>query len=73
MKLQIITPTGIQYDGEIQRLQFASATGLMEVLPGHAPMIAELKACTMQTDTQGLDVGNGVVRILNDEIKVVCE
>jgi F-type H+-transporting ATPase subunit epsilon len=49
MHLQIITPTGTQYEGEVKRFQFTSATGLMEFLPGHAPMIAELKEGSIHT------------------------
>lgn len=73
MKLQIITPTGIMYDGEVKRFQFPSATGLMEFLPGHAPMIAELKEGSIYTEHEEMACGAGVVRIENDEITVVCE
>ena len=73
MKLQIITPTGTMYDGEVTRFQFPSATGLMEFLPGHAPMIAELKEGSIHTEREEMASGAGVVRIENDEIIVVCE
>lgn len=73
MHLQIITPTGTQYEGEVKRFQFTSATGLMEFLPGHAPMIAELKEGSIHTEGETIHCGNGVVRIENDEITVVCE
>lgn len=73
MKLKIITPTGTQYEGDVKRFQFTSATGLMEFLPGHAPMIAELKAGSIHTESEAIHCGAGVVRIENDEITVVCE
>jgi len=73
MKLQIITPTGTTYDGEVKRFQFTSATGLMEFLPGHAPMIAELKEGSIHTESEEISCGDGVVRIENDDITVVCE
>lgn len=73
MHLQIITPTGTTYEGEVERFQFPSATGLMEFLPGHAPMIAELKEGVICTEDEELDCGAGVVKIENDEIRVVCE
>ena len=73
MHLQIITPTGTTYDGDVERFQFPSATGLMEFLPGHAPMIAELKEGSIHTESEEINCGNGVVRIENDEITVVCE
>ena len=73
MYLQIITPTGTTYEGEVERFQFPSTTGLMEFLPGHAPMIAEVKEGTIHTEDDEMDCGAGVVKIENDEITVVCE
>jgi len=73
MKLQIITPTGTKYDGEVARFQFPSTTGLMEFLPGHAPMIAEVKEGEIHTESEEMDCGAGVVKIENDVITVVCE
>ena len=73
MHLQIITPTGTTYEGEVERFQFLSTTGLMEFLPGHAPMIAEVKEGTIHTEDDEMDCGAGVVKIENDEITVVCE
>lgn len=73
MYLQIITPTGTKYEGEVERFQFPSATGLMEFLPGHAPMIAEVKEGNIHTEDEEIDCGAGVVKIENDEITVVCE
>lgn len=45
----------------------------MEFLPGHAPMIAELKEGSIHTESEEIACGAGVVRIENDEISVVCE
>ena len=73
MNLQIITPGGIKHDGEVHRVQFRSATGLMEVLDDHAPMVAELRACQVTTDAGEFPCGNGVVKVENNEVKVVCE
>jgi F0F1-type ATP synthase epsilon subunit len=73
MHLQIITPIGTKYDDEVERFQFTSTNGMMEFLSGHAPMIAELKEGYITTDMEEIDCGNGVVKIENDEITVVCE
>lgn len=73
MKLKIITPTGTKYEGEVNRFQFPSTTGLMEFLPGHAPMIAEVKEGSIHTESEEITCGAGVVKIENDEITVVCE
>lgn len=73
MTLQIITPTGTTYEGEVNRFQFPSTTGLMEFLPDHAPMVAELKEGSIHTESEEIACGAGVVKIENDKITVVCE
>lgn len=73
MILSVITPNGVSYEGEVQRFQFLSAKGLMEFLPGHAPMIAEVRRGTAVTDQGEITCGDGVVRIKDDIITVVCE
>ncbi len=73
MKLTVITPQGISYDGEVARVQFRSTTGLMEVLQNHAPMISELKAGKIVTDKDEIECGEGVVKVFNNEIEAVCE
>lgn len=73
MKLTVITPQGISYDGEVARVQFRSTTGLMEVLQNHAPMISELKAGKIVTDKDEIECGEGVVKVFNNDIEAVCE
>ncbi len=73
MILSVITPNGVSYEGEVQRFQFLSAKGLMEFLPGHAPMIAEVRRGTAVTDQGEIAFGDGVVRIKDNKITVVCE
>ena len=73
MKLQIITPTGINSNSNVNRFQFTSANGMMEFLPGHAPMIAEIKKGFIHTEADDIACGNGVVKINDDTITVVCE
>lgn len=73
MKLTVITPQGISYDGEVARVQFRSTTGLMEVLQNHAPMLSELKAGKIVTDKDEIECGEGVVKVFNNEIEAVCE
>lgn len=73
MKLKVITPQGISYDGEVNRVQLHSTTGLLEVLENHAPMIAEVKEGQIITDKENIDCGAGVMKVRNNEIEVVCE
>ena len=42
MRLEIISPDGILYEGETQQVSFPGAAGSFDILPHHAPMIAAL-------------------------------
>ncbi|MBR2343603.1 MAG: ATP synthase F1 subunit epsilon [Clostridia bacterium] len=55
-RLQIVTPDGIEYDGEAESLLVHTVTGDMEILAGHMEMAAA--------------VGTGRVRILTGEGKL---
>jgi len=42
MKVGLYTPEGPLYEGEADRVAAISVEGAFEVLPGHAPLVAEL-------------------------------
>ncbi|MCQ2213220.1 MAG: F0F1 ATP synthase subunit epsilon [Bacteroidaceae bacterium] len=73
MKLKIVTPTGVKYEGEVSRVQFPAATGLAEILSGHDKMIAAVRTGRIITDVQEFDCNGGVLKVENDNITVVCE
>jgi F-type H+-transporting ATPase subunit epsilon len=73
MKIEIITPQGIVHEGEVHRVQFCSTTGWMEVLDGHAPLIAELRPGKVVTDAGDFECGAGVVKVKEDNVRIVCE
>ena len=45
----------------------------MEVLDDHAPLIAELRAGKVVTDVGDFSCGDGVVKVENNQVKVICE
>ena len=51
MKLEIIAPAGILFEGEITAATFPGLAGSFDILPHHAPLIAAL--------------GNGTIRYEN--------
>lgn len=73
MKIQVITPQGIGHEGEVHRVQFRSTTGWMEVLDGHTPLIAELRAGKVVTDAGDFDCGAGVVKVHDNDVRIICE
>ncbi|MBQ7157422.1 MAG: hypothetical protein IJR86_06495 [Bacteroidaceae bacterium] len=73
MNLRIITPHGIKFEGEVSRIQFPAATGLMEILDGHAPLIAAVREGEAMLDDNLIDIGGGVLKVENNNVTIVCE
>lgn len=44
MNLEILTPSGKTYSGEVMGVQLPGITGSFEVLDNHAPLVSGLKA-----------------------------
>ena len=40
MRLEIVSPDGILFEGETERVSFPGAAGSFDILPHHAPLIA---------------------------------
>ena len=47
MKLEIVSPDGILFEGEAERVSFPGAAGSFDILPHHAPLIASLRQGTI--------------------------
>lgn len=73
MRLKIITPTGIKYEGEVSRVQFPAATGLAEILENHDKMIAAVRTGQIITDKDSFECNGGVLRVENNIVTIVCE
>ena len=43
IKLEIVTPAGKKYSGEIEYLKAPAIDGQIGILPGHAPLVTALK------------------------------
>jgi F-type H+-transporting ATPase subunit epsilon len=77
MKLNIISPEGVLYEGEVKSAIFPSISGSFEVLPHHAPLIAAMKEGKIHyetdTETKEMEVRDGFVEVKDDVITVCIE
>ncbi len=77
MKLEIISPEGIVYQGETERVSFPGLGGSFDVLPHHAPLITALRKGVIRFDEGGITkeqpVESGFVKIKNDKLSVCIE
>ena len=79
IKLQIITPEKILYDGEVAMIEYNTTEGYVGVLPGHIPMtqvISPGNLVVYETNKEEGRVGAlhaGFVQIMPDIITVLAE
>ena len=78
MKVEIITPEDVVYQGEISLIQLPGIDGLFELLNNHAPMITMLSAGNVKVidnnnETIYFSITGGVVEVLKNKILVLAE
>lgn len=77
MRLEIVSPDGILFEGEAERVSFPGAAGSFDILPHHAPLIAALRQGTIQYEHDGKKgeqaIKSGFVEVKDDYISVCIE
>ncbi|MBU6158967.1 MAG: ATP synthase F1 subunit epsilon [Bacteroidetes bacterium] len=78
MNVQILTPTGKTYSGEVMGIQLPGITGSFEVLKNHAPLVSALKAGKLKilvdkTRNEFYQIEEGFVEVLNNQVTVMVE
>ncbi|MFO0415311.1 MAG: F0F1 ATP synthase subunit epsilon [Bacteroidota bacterium] len=78
MKLEILTPIGKSYSGDVVGVQLPGVTGSFEVLDSHAPLVAALKAGRLKvllnkTNTESFQIEAGFVEVLDKKVTVMVE
>lgn len=75
MRLSIISPTGLIFEGEADSVTFPGLSGSFDVLPHHAPLISGLKAGVIRYSNDGQTheqpIKSGFVKV-KDETLTVC-
>jgi len=78
MNLEILTPVGKTYSGEVIGVQLPGVTGSFEVLDRHAPLVAALKAGRLKVllsknASENYNIEAGFVEVLNNKVTVMVE
>ena len=77
MKLKIITPEGVLFEGESEAVTFPGMAGSFDVLPHHAPLITALREGVIRYRVEGQEqeqsIKGGFVKVENDELSVCVE
>lgn len=78
LKVRLVTPDKIHVDQVVEAVELPSKSGYIEVLPGHAPLLAELGAGTVTMHFAGAEskrffVAWGFVEVLPERVTILAE
>lgn len=75
IKLEIVTPAGKKYSGEIEYLKAPAIDGQIGILPGHAPLVTALKIGLLELrkgeERLVIPISEGFMEVTPDNINVV--
>lgn len=77
MRLKIVSPEKILYEGEATSVKVPGVLGGMEILQNHAPLISALTEGTVSytnaDGTESISVAGGFVEVLRNEVSLCIE
>jgi F-type H+-transporting ATPase subunit epsilon len=77
LKLEIVTPSELLFSGEVDMVTVPGRSGYLGILPGHAPLLSELKPGVLSYRAGGevrkLFCGWGFVEVLPDRVSVLTD
>ncbi|GHT42430.1 ATP synthase epsilon chain [Endomicrobiia bacterium] len=75
--IEILSPQGIIFKGELSSVSFPTTSGMITVLPGHANLVTKLRSgeivITSSNAVKKIVVSGGFVEIANNNVNVVAE
>ena len=73
LKLKIVTPERVEYDGEVSQVVVPGTQGQFEILTNHAPIISTLQKGTVVYDGHELPILGGFVEVQKNEVSLCVE
>ena len=73
LKLKIVSPERIEFDGEVDQVIVPGTQGQFEILSNHAPIISTLQKGKVVYDGQELDILGGFVEVQKNVVSVCIE
>jgi F-type H+-transporting ATPase subunit epsilon len=77
MRLEIITPDKVLFNGEVDAATFPGSKGSFQVLKNHAALISSLDAGKViiknEKEVRDIMINGGIVEVLNNKIIVLAE
>lgn len=77
LKLKVISPEKVIYDGDVESVKVPGTLGSFEVLSNHAPIISSLVKGIVEYVTKDgsltVDIDGGFVEVENNEVNLCVE
>lgn len=73
LKLKIVSPERIEFDGEVEQVVVPGARGQFEILTNHAPIISTLQKGTVVYNGQQLEILGGFVEVQKNVVSLCIE
>lgn len=73
LKLKIVTPERVEFDGEVEQVVVPGSQGQFEILSNHAPIISTLQKGNVVYDGKVLQILGGFVAVQKNEVSLCVE
>ncbi len=73
LKLKIVSPERIEFEGEVESVKVPGKLGNFEILTGHAPLISLLQKGIVEYAGQQLAINGGFVEVQKNEVSLCVE
>lgn len=73
LKLKIVTPERVEFDGQVERVVVPGTQGQFEILTNHAPIISTLQKGIIVYDSNQLQILGGFVEVQKNEVSLCVE
>ena len=73
LKLKIVTPERVEFDGQVERVVVPGTQGQFEILTNHAPIISTLQEGVVVYDGNNLQILGGFVEVQKNEVSLCVE
>jgi F-type H+-transporting ATPase subunit epsilon len=73
LKLKIVSPEKIEFDGEVTQIIVPGSQGQFEILTNHAPIISTLQKGVVTYDGNELEILGGFVSVQQNVVSLCVE
>ena len=73
LKLKIVSPEKIEFDGEVTQVIVPGSQGQFEILTNHAPIISTLQKGVVTYDGNELEILGGFVSVQQNVVSICVE